>query len=179
MNEICTYVDGEEVLTQVNSGEFPSSWHVFHVSRKKLIILISCLCAFDGLFAGFLIYLLEGYAHFPPIPPIGIHIIIVSISMIILSSIVVSIITWVTMKNVVLVLTPFGFVRGDKEKRKKVLCINYQDVADMFVDNSVMVELKGNRRRKKQIDCRLFDCPAREVAFSLLEAYEIFKANHT
>jgi len=83
------------------------------------------------------------------------------------------------MKNVVLVLTPYGFVSGDKEKRKRVLCINYQDVADMFVNNSIIIELKRSKWRKKQIDCRLFESPAREVTFSLLEGYEAFKSDLT
>jgi hypothetical protein len=172
-------VDAREILVRVCSADVLPTWRVFHVSQKKLLALIASFCAVMSLLISFLaIYLLGNYAHFPPIPPDSLHAIIIVLLVFAFATIILSITIWATMKNSILVLTPDGFLHGDSKKLGKVLYIRYQDIKEMYVNGSaVVILLKASSGTKKQVDCRLFDASTKEVALSLIAAYEAFKAH--
>lgn len=158
---------------------------MIHASRKKLIILISSFCTFIGLFVGFLtVYLFAHSTSFFLVPRKALYEeafygILMVMLLFVLLTFLISLMTWVTMRNVVFVLMPEGFVRGDCIRRKKVVSIHYQNVKEMYIDGSVVIlALRGAKWRKKWIDCRLFEVSTEEVAYSLLQAYEDFKARH-
>lgn len=179
-NEKDLSIDNQEVLARVHENDVPSTWRIFRISQKKLIVLITGFCTAVSLIMGFLaLYIFGNYDHHPPVPPDSLHAIIIILLVFILITLLLSIATWVTMKNVVLVLTPEGLIRGDCKRPKKALYIHYQNVTEMHVNGSVvMVALRRNTWWQKQVDCRLFDSPPKEVAFTLIAAYEDFKARN-
>lgn len=168
----------QEILAMVHNGNIPSTWRVFHISRIKLIALILGFCSIIGLLMGFLaIYFLVNFDHHPPVPSSALYTISVVILMFITGTVILSFFIWTSMKNIILVLTPEEFVRGDSQKPKKILHIHYQEVVEMYATgNIVMIAMKRDNLGAQQIDCRLFEPSTREVASSLITAYENFKA---
>lgn len=179
MAETDTPINGQEILVQIHSGDVPSNWSVLHTSRKKLTILIWSFCSCIGLIIGIsAIYLLINSSRFPPIPPNALQAILIITLALILGTILLAIATWVTTKNVVLVLMPEGFVYGDSKKPKTIVCIQYQYVAKLDATGGfARIEL-NNKWKTKFIDCRLLESPANEVAFNLKAAYGRFKTHN-
>lgn len=184
-NDSSFHHDGQAVLQRLHSDEVPSTWRVIRASRKKLITLISGFCTFVGLLVGFLtIYLFTHSTSFFRVPrnvfyEETFYGLLMVLLFFVLLTILVSLMTWITTRNIVLVLLPEGFVRGDSMRRKNVLYIHYQNVREMYLDGSVvMLAPEGAKWQKKWIDCRLFEDSPQEVASCLLQAYENFKAHH-
>lgn len=184
-NDLPSHLDGQAILQRLHSDEIPSSWRVIRASRKKLIILLSSFCTFVCLLISFLtMYLFANSASFFLVPRKTLYeevfygILMVMLLFLLLTCFV-SFMTWVTMRSVVFVLVPEGFVRGDSIRRKKVVSIHYHNVKEMHIDGSIVIlALRGAKWRKKWIDCRLLEVPTKEVATTLLQAYEDFQTQH-
>jgi hypothetical protein len=173
-------LDGQAVLIQAQKRDVPSTWHVLRTSRKKLRFMLLSFCTIIGLVMGFLaIYLFVNFDHHPPVPSNDFHAVMVIILLVLLGTLVLSGIIWMSMKNVMLVLLPDGFVRGDSNRPKKILSIHYREVAAMDVAGSIItVALKKGMVREQQIDCRFFERPTEEIVLLLFTAYEDCKGKY-
>lgn len=171
---------GQQILAQLRAHEALSSWQMFRISRRKLILLIFSFCSFISLSMGLLAWYLFGNPdHHPPVPPGSTHALIIILLGFMMSALLLAVTIWMTMKNMVLVLTSEALVRGDSQKPKRTFCIAYRDIAAMEIDgSSVFIQNKREHGRRKQIDCRLFEVSSQELAHHLLAAYEDFKAPH-
>lgn len=163
------FLDAQEVLKGTQDKDIPSSWCVFRISQKKLGILILGFCGIMCVFVAFLAsYLLVNFDHHPPIPSNALYTIAGILCIFAVGTILLSFFVWVRTKNVVLVLLPEGFVHGDSKKLKVFSSIFYKNVAKMYVNGSSVLAYQKGKSIPKQIDCRLFERPAREVASTLI-----------
>lgn len=174
-SDMNSFIDVQEALERVSTGDVPSTWQVFHTSRKKLRFLISSFCGFIGLVMGFLeIYVSTNFDHHPPAPfaaNLAVHIIVV---IFVVFTAILSILAWNSVKNVMLIITPEGLVYGDCEKPQKMVAITYQEVAARpLVGSIVVIPLKTGKKRR--IDCRYFESSSKEVASGIISAYTDFQ----
>lgn len=170
------FLDAHEILGRVQANDIPSTWRVFHTSQKKLSILILGFCGIMCLFIAFIVsYLVGNFDHHPSIPPDAFYAIMVIVFLFAISSAFLSFFIWVRTKNAVLVLLPEEFVYGDSKKSKVFFTSFYKDIASMHVNGpSVLVYING-KVIPKQIDYRLFEYPARDIALVLFRSFSGFK----
>lgn len=167
----------QEALVRIYRSDIPPTWHVFRISRRKLLILLLCFLAVMIIIMGFLeSYLLVNFDHHPPVPSTAFYAINTIIFLFITGSLALIILIWENMKNVVLVLTPEGFVRGNHMKLMKALHISYQNIIEMYdIGNGIITTLKAGNRNGQQVDCRLFEPSTCEVINGLITAYDDFR----
>lgn len=172
--------EGQQIIAQLRSHEAHSNWRVFRISRRKLIWLNVSLCTCVSLCMGFLAwYVWENPDHHPLVPPEALHAVLTIVLVCLVGTLLLSLAVWITMKDVVLVLTPEALVRGNSKKPRRTWCIAYRDIAAVDVDgSSVLIRSKKTPGRKKQIDCRLFDVSPKVITSALLAAYEDFRTQH-
>jgi hypothetical protein len=176
-----TYIDAQEVLARVKAGNAPASWRIFHTSRKKVFALISGFVAFIVLFiCGFAVFLFGHVVRIPPIPADAVSGLFICMLVVFLLCVLCSIIIWMSMKNIILILLPQGFVHGDSRKPKRALCVSYQDIEELYASgNGLAFTLKSDTWKKRQMDLSWFTSSRQEVATSFIEQYKAFKANQT
>jgi hypothetical protein len=82
---------GRHILAQFRSRGVLSGWQVFHISRRKLTLLIVGFCCFISLLMGLLaLYLFGNPDHHPPVPPEATHALVIIILGCVVSALLLS-----------------------------------------------------------------------------------------
>lgn len=176
MHETYLPLDAREILARLDAGEIPANWRVFRTNRKQLIGLIIGFCTTVLFIIGLLIfYLLTNFNH-PPVPSKVLYIVGIMQLCFLLLTAIVSLFTWISMKDIVYVFTPFCLIRRNYKRQKKIFSVNYRDiVAICEAWNVAIVEIEGKRQRKA-LRCQFLEPPVDEALFTFEKMYEAFQA---
>ena len=166
--------DAREVFQQIRAGTVPSDWSVFRASRKKVIGtgFLFCLIPFPTFLS------LDIITAFGPdsIMPFYEKYSVLLGS--ILLTMLIPFLLWKEAKNLVLVVTPDGFIYGNCQKPQKVLRLKYRDITEIKVMGNAVSVLAKDDWGKRYLDCSMLGPSTREAASGLLTAFARYKADY-
>jgi hypothetical protein len=138
-------LDAHKILARLDAGKIPASWRVFRTNRKQSIRLIIGFCTTVSLIVGFLLlYVLTNFDRHPPVPSDVLYGVSILQLFFLFATAIISLSTWISMKDIVSVFTPTCLVRRNYTKQKKIFSVNYRDIVEIRDGwNVAIVEIDG------------------------------------